>query len=330
MRLNFRMRMPADALMMGGVLTAPADLAEPDLAGVLTAAWGVSAPRLVYRPVGFGSHHWQATTDAGAAWFVTVDEPDTFDELAAALGAAQDLYAGGLSFVVAPVPTRDGGPLARLGRFAVALYPYIEGRSFEWDDWDGWDAAGHRGAVLDLLVALHTSTIPTRARLDDLAIAHRDALVTDRLDDVGPYSGATARVLRQHRSAIRARLAEYDGMLRGAPSTAVLTHGEPHPGNTMLTADGWRLIDWDTVRIAPPERDLWSLAGWDRDPLAGYEAATGYRPDPALLALFRLRWDLTDLAVTADRFRKPHTGDADDEKSWNILQSLLESMLGSL
>jgi len=314
------------------VLTAPADLAEADLAGVLADAWGVSAPSLVYRPVGFGSHHWQATTEAGAVWFVTVDEPESFDELGAALGAAQDLFAGGLSFVVAPVSTRDGAPLARLGRFAVALYPYVEGRSFDWDGWDsaGHHRAGHHRAVLDLLVALHTSTIPTRARLDDLAIAHRDALVTDRLDDVGPYSGAAARILRQHRSAILARLAEYDGMVSSAPSTVVVTHGEPHPGNTMLTTDGWRLIDWDTVRIAPPERDLWSLAG--RDPtntLAGYAAATGYRPDPVLLALFRLRWDLTDLAVTADRFRKPHTGDADDEKSWQILQSILESMLGS-
>jgi spectinomycin phosphotransferase/16S rRNA (guanine(1405)-N(7))-methyltransferase len=283
--------------------------------------------------VGFGSHHWQATTEAGAAWFVTVDEPDSFDELGAALGAAQDLYAGGLSFVVAPVSTRDGAPLARLGRFAVALYPYVEGRSFDWDGWDspGHGRARHRRAVLDLLVALHTSRIATRARLDDLGIAHRDALVTDRLDDVGPYSRRTARVLRRHRPAIRARLAEYDGMLAThldtVPSIAVITHGEPHPGNTMRTADGWRLIDWDTVRLAPPERDLWSLVERDTrtDGLAEYEAATGYRPDPALLALFRRRWDLTDLAVTADRFRKPHTGDADDEKSWEILQSLLES-----
>src|SRR5690349_7025759 len=182
--------------MMGGVLSAPADLGEADLAAVLADAWGVTVPSLAYRPVGFGSHHWLATTEAGAAWFVTVDEPDSFDELGAALGAAQDLYAGGLSFVVAPVSTRDGAPLARLGRFAVALYPYVEGRSFEWDEWDLSDRA-----VLDLLIALHTTRSPTRARLDDLSIAHRDALVTERLDDVGPYSQRTARVLRQHRPA---------------------------------------------------------------------------------------------------------------------------------
>ena len=30
----------------------------------------------------------------------------------------------------------------------------------------------------------------------------------------------------------------------------VLTHGEPHPGNTMRTVDGWRLIDWDTALVA--------------------------------------------------------------------------------
>ena len=38
----------------------------------------------------------------------------------------------------------------------------------------------------------------------------------------------------------------------------LLTHGEPHPGNAMLAADGWRLVDWDTALVAPLERDLWA------------------------------------------------------------------------
>ncbi len=34
----------------------------------------------------------------------------------------------------------------------------------------------------------------------------------------------------------------------------VLTHGEPHPGNTLMTNGGWVVVDWDTTLIA--ERDL--------------------------------------------------------------------------
>jgi aminoglycoside phosphotransferase (APT) family kinase protein len=306
------------------VLSKPAGLHETDLAALLADVWrltGIAAASLVYRPVGFGSHHWQAGTD----WFVTVDEfvdgQERVGELAAALGAAQDLHAGGLPFVVAPIPTRDGAPLAMLGRFAVAVYPYVQGRSFDWAE---WSSPEHHRAVLDLVAALHTTTIPTRARVDDLGIPYRHVLTSDHNEEPGPYSRPAAVLLARHRRVIERRLAEYDELTRPRPSTVVITHGEPHPGNTMHTTDGWRLIDWDTVRLAPPERDLWSLQeSKSLHDLDGYEAATGYRPDPRLLALFRLRWDLSDLAVTAERFRHPHTGDADDVQSWNILEELV-------
>jgi spectinomycin phosphotransferase len=37
----------------------------------------------------------------------------------------------------------------------------------------------------------------------------------------------------------------------------VLSHGEEHSANVIETPDGrWHLIDWDTVRLAPAERDL--------------------------------------------------------------------------
>jgi len=299
------------------VLSKPADLHEPDLVALLAEAWGIQTKSLEYRPVGFGSHHWQAGHD----WFITVDEVAANDDLAAALGTAQDLLAGGLSFVVAPIPTRSGEPLARLGtRYAAAVYPYVDGQSFHWDE---WSSPEHHRAVLDLVVALHTTIIPTRARTDDFGIPHRNVLTTTDDGDHGPYSRRAAHLLAGHRTAIRRRLAEYDRLVPAQPSTVVITHGEPHPGNTMLTAQGWRLIDWDTVRLAPPERDLWSLERND-----DYAAATGYRPDPKLLELFRLRWDLSDLAVTAERFRHPHTGDADDDESWEILESLVGSLAG--
>ncbi len=35
----------------------------------------------------------------------------------------------------------------------------------------------------------------------------------------------------------------------------VITHGEPHGGNVMTMSSGLVLVDWDTVLLAPPERD---------------------------------------------------------------------------
>ena len=73
----------------------------------------------------------------------------------------------------------------------------------------------------------------------------------------------------------------------------VITHGEPHAGNVMRTANGHVLVDWDTVALAPPERDLWMVAGNDT---ASYTRATGHEPDAVAIDYFRLTWDLKDLA----------------------------------
>jgi len=81
----------------------------------------------------------------------------------------------------------------------------------------------------------------------------------------------------------------------------------------MLGPGGWLLIDWETAQIAPPERDLWNLDGGGRgDPARlcrrhGGGAATG----PA--GLYRMRWDLADVAVTVADFRRHHGDTADDQ-----------------
>jgi spectinomycin phosphotransferase len=91
----------------------------------------------------------------------------------------------------------------------------------------------------------------------------------------------------------------------------------------MLTADGWRLIDWDTALIAPPERDLWALDPGDGSILDTYTAATGVTTVPELLELYRLGWDVKDMAAGAARLMRPHTGNEDDEKTWKVLNELI-------
>jgi spectinomycin phosphotransferase len=109
----------------------------------------------------------------------------------------------------------------------------------------------------------------------------------------------------------------------------VLTHGEPHPGNTMHTESGWLLIDWDTALAAPPERDLWDLDPGDGTLHAAYTAATGTRLRPDLLELYRIRWDLTEIAAGLARFHEPHTNTADDQEIWNILTELVPGLFGA-
>ena len=96
----------------------------------------------------------------------------------------------------------------------------------------------------------------------------------------------------------------------------------------MLTADGWVLIDWDTALVAPPERDLWSLDPGDGTILNAYASATGVSPRPSFLDLYRLRWDIADIAMGVTRFRRRHAGSIDDGEAWELLSSLIKRVSG--
>jgi hypothetical protein len=332
------------------VFSEPDQLSREVLTSALAGGWGIAAVSLAYLPVGFGSHHWKAVDGAGTAWFVTADDLEarqwygdepaggTFARLRSALAAAQDLRAGGAAFVVAPVPARDGEPLVRADkRFSLAVYPLVAGQSFTWGE---FSSPEQRRGMFDLIVATHAAPAAARRRAaaDDFVIQGRDTLEAalgpgeagrEEAARWGPYGRPAALLISQNAVAVRRALARYDELAAGAgdrPPGYVLTHGEPHPGNIMLTADGWRLIDWDTALLAPPERDLWSLDPGDGSLLADYAAATGVIPRPRLLELYRIRWDLTDIALGVRRFRRPHQGNADDQEEWSILTELLAGL----
>jgi hypothetical protein len=321
------------------VLSAPDDLTTTDLTAALSRHWGLAVASAEYRAVGFGSHHWAVTDPTGGGWFATVDDlevkrltvTDSLDHaygrLRAALDAAQGLRATGAAFVVAPVPTAGGEPLIRLTRrYAAAVYPMVDGESFEFG---GFAVDDHRDAVQKMLVAVHQAppAVRSRAGWDDFGVPHRDALDAAlqgvQPPDCGRYAAPAAALVAEQADRIERLVARYDKLAASADRRrAVFTHGEPHPANTLRTAVGWRLIDWDTALVAPPERDLWILGG----DLTVYTEQTGIAVVPDLLEMYRLRWDIADIAVVVDRFRRPHNGDANDDEEWNILQAVVDGI----
>ena len=320
----------------------PTDFDVATLTGAVTGEWGVAVASTAHAPVGFGSHHWVVTDPSGGRWFATVDdlrtarlteaEPvdDAFQRLRRALDTARALRDTGAAFVVAPVPSAGGRSVVRLGEaWAVALYPYVEGDSFRWDSWAGDE---HRRAVLDMVVGVHGAPAHVRdkAGTDDLGVPHRDA-VEAGIAGVpaagdGPYAERTAALLRANAGRIAAWFAAYDRRAATVPRDRdVLTHGETHPANSMRTADGWRLIDWDTALVAPPERDLWMLGDEMTD---AYAAATGVVARPETIETYRRWWDVADFAVGVARFRAPHTGGEDDDSTWAIISRLADRLRG--
>jgi spectinomycin phosphotransferase/16S rRNA (guanine(1405)-N(7))-methyltransferase len=333
------------------MLTPPDGLPEDALVSLLAEDWHIKATSVAYRPVGWGCHHWEVVDDENTRWFVTANELDNrrnsehetrdvaFDRLSASMAAAHALRAHGYAFVVAPLPTVAGEIVVRArDAFGVTVNPFVDGQSFEWGEFPDSE---HRRAVLDFVVALHTAPAELRrhAMTDDFGIPYRDAVtalietdggVDTPVADHGPYARPTAELLGKHAGALRRLFDRYDALVAAHASTsrAVLTHGETHPGNTMRTADGWLLIDWDTALLAPPERDLWSLDPGDGSILAAYANATGVSPLAETLELYRLGWDLKDLAVDVARFRRPHGDTVDDRQTFDLLRGLVKHIAG--
>ena len=322
------------------VFTRSDDIPDELVAEALGAGWGLSVDEIEYAPVGYGGHHWRAVS-GGGRWFVTVDDlaADGRDphRLAAALTTARALRDAGLDFVVAPRPTGSGGVLHVAGdRFAVSLYPHVDGVHHEWGP---YPSRGDRLAVLDLVVAIHGAPVSLRgaALVDDLAIPDRDRLVA-ALDGgagggrhergaTGPFGEPARALLDRHASDVRWALQRHDELARAVaarPDRMVLTHGEPHRGNTIATPAGVVLVGWDTALVAPPERDLWTLADQEPEILGDYTTRTGVTPDPDALALYRLGWDLTEITIFVDVFGRPHAETEDTLVAWDGFRRALD------
>lgn len=333
------------------MLAPPKGLTEEALAATLSRGWGIEVAGLEYRAVGFGSHHWEVVEAGGARWFVTVDElaqrrftPEETNaqvqaRLAAGIGAARALRNAGTryDFVVAPVPSLDGEVLMPVREgFCVAVYPLMEGESFRWGEFRYEDQLP---AIVSMLIAVHDApeVLRSGAPLDGFVIQMRGELEQalaegTEVPEHGPYSIPLAAMVTHNTPSLVAALRKYDDLVDAfaAGARRVLTHGEPHPGNTMFTVDGWKLIDWDTTAIAPPERDLWNLDPGDGSVLREYAEATGHQPRHELLELYSLRWDLTDLSLYAADFRGYHADDPNTAQKWVSAQGVVRSLVAAV
>ncbi|MDI5981658.1 phosphotransferase [Amycolatopsis magusensis] len=308
----------------------PDGVGERDLRAVLRD-WDIEVAALDYAAVGFGDYHWIATGAAGRRWFVTLADlahkvhcgPDATaarDGLGQAMDTAWSLREErGLAFVVAPVRTSGGETLRPVGeRYAVSVFPFLDGVSGEF----GEEA---RGSVVDLLAELHGVEPPSRVPVLDPDLASRARLEAslgelDRAWTGGPYAEPARALLAGHAPGLRRRLAELDHRIARLSPDRVVTHGEPHPGNVLWAGESRLMLDWDTVGLAVPERDL---AFATEAELERYAGLTGHRPDPDALACYRLRWDLDEVATYVTWFRAPHSRSEDKELAWTELAEIV-------
>jgi spectinomycin phosphotransferase len=322
----------------------PAGITERDLGHALADGWGIRSATLRYAPVGGGSYHWVVRDDRGERRFVTVDDlddkgwlghtrPVVFEGLRAAMDAVVTLRReAALGFVVAPVAALDGQLLRPLGpRHAVAVFPFLQGAAGRWDE---VYSAPDRDELVTMLAALHRVDPKDPENPAAVRLSHREIGLPWRGDletalrelgrpwSGGPFAEPARALLAGAAGQVRRGLETLDRWASDATAAGetVITHGEPHPGNIIWVSGEMMLIDWDTVGLARPERDLWMVASENGDELRRYTELTGRPVNRTALELYQLRWALDDISAFVRDLRARHRRTAGTEHAWHSLE----------
>lgn len=274
----------------------PTKVSDGQVLALVRENWAHDVTSVEHVPVGFGAWHWRASGPSGPVLFVSLDPPywHTSETIERAYASAA-LLARELEFVHAPLPTPGGTCCVPVGEGWLSATPWI----------DGARPRGSTTEAAELVRRLHAAQPPVGAPVWEPQVA--DDLVDELSNWVsGPWEGGPFGEVA--RAAVRDRLPEVDRALRTYrsltervdPSTYVATHGEPDVHNQVRSADGrLLLVDWESFRLAPAERDLLGSVG---DHVAG---------DPALVNLFRLEWALGEVRSYSEWLRGAHRDDAD-------------------
>jgi spectinomycin phosphotransferase len=308
------------------------------LVQTLEREWSLAVRNLEFLPLGFGAHHWRASASSGGDLFLALHELDltgrgadrraSLAVLGRALSTARWLATlGQLDFVVGPLPDRSGHVVRVVAeRFALSIYPWLDAGPLY--DPDGVETAK---VVARLHAATPPNPQPDEPATEDFIIPHQQAL-EDALSELattwtgGPYAEPARARLREYADGVCALMALYEHLARQAASSRadwVLTHGEPSGPNLLRGTDGrLHLVDWDTVLLAPRERDLWQLRSTPAG-LRAYESTTGTLLDEQRMRLYEAWYALAEIAVYLAVFRSPHVGDANDSTSWRNFLAFL-------
>lgn len=282
-------------------------MTDAEILELVRERWEPRADAVEHLPVGWGAHHWRVDVEGEPVLFATLD-PDLPRHTLATLAAAYATAAGlGLDFVWPSLPSVEGQYVVALGARKLSVTGWL----------DGQRPAESVPELPDLLARLHAaprpaSALPWTCEVEPaLGDRLRDLLQQPWADPLGP---AARELVVEHLAQVGAWTREHARLVALAdPSTYVVTHGEPHVRNQWIARGRTWLIDWESLRLAPRERDLATLVHEGRD----------VDHDREMVRLFDLEWRLGEIWSFVRWLQGPHVGDTDDHTALGGLTSEL-------
>jgi spectinomycin phosphotransferase len=293
------------------------DVQDAQIIACLEAAYDLSIAEIAFLPLG-------ADVDTAVYRVMADDTTQYFLKLrrgpfpGVTVTVPHWLAEAGMQHLIAPLATQTTGALwTQLAPFTVILYPFVTGRS-------GWEVelSQHQWIELGIgLQALHTSVVPSELMHTiphetytpvwrDRVTAFLRRVADHGIDD--PVAAHLARLLQAKHATIHhlvARAEQLAGLLVHRPLERCLCHGDIHAGNILIdTTNRLYLVDWDTLVMAPKERDLMFIGGgvggmWNRDHEGGwfYQGYGQAKINLTALTYYRYERIVQDIAVTCEQ-----------------------------
>lgn len=165
--------------------------------------------------------------------------------------------------IICPVLTNDGEYKCEDDKFIYLLFPYIEGYTL----YDTPMSAVQITEMAEIISELHKygEEIPvdTSAIKEDFAVPFCDELRELILLTDKPDASETMSILKEYKTILIANIEKIETLavkLTNENLPNVLCHTDVHGWNLMQSGR-LILIDWEGMKLAPPEADLFAFVG---------------------------------------------------------------------
>ena len=229
--------------------TAPESDYMNELANFLLCEYNFKAQGISPAKRGFYGETWNVQTEKGT-YFVKIDYWNYHKEsYQASLSVVQYMTDNGISFIPKIIKTKNGRLCSNFKSGVAAVFEYIPGELFE--DCSATQLYGHLSRIYQL-------------KTDGIEL-ERETFGTELIDtfqnlrNIPELPAEVIKALDSKETAIlryAQRLQEFSAVCKDDKEHFCITHGDAG-GNCILSGDGLFIVDWDSVMLAPIERDAW-------------------------------------------------------------------------
>ena len=219
------------------------------LSSCLQTEYGLAIRNIVPAERGFYGETWEICTPAGK-YFAKLDRwPCHKESYRASLSIVQYIADSGIVFVPKVIATRRGQLCCAFQDGVLAIFAFAPGVLLE------EYAVEDLYSCLSQIYALQTDSLSLDAEDFGCEIVQTCA----RLSQASELPATARAALEKRQSAIAryaSRLACFSAICQKDRSDFHITHGDAG-GNFMSNGERFFLVDWDSVKLAPIERDAW-------------------------------------------------------------------------